>query len=115
MSWWIRLVNNTEKVIETDVIRQEGGTQVVGGHKMAELNVTYNYAIHFDFKQLNGLTAQQGHTILKMVYDTLIDDVDRSDYWNPTEGNVKRAIKTLMEFAKYAIEHNIENARFLVH
>ena len=105
MSWWIYLQVDGQ-TIDTDTIRQEGGTQVVGGISEAELNVTYNYAKHFDFGTLDGLSANKAAILLQKAIDNLGDD--RSDnYWEPTEGNVKQACQTLLEFCQYAMNHNL--------
>ena len=112
MSYWIHLTNNG-KVIETDTIRSEGGTYVVGGQSETELNVTYNYGKHFDFMQLHDLTAQSALEILQKAINKL-NNKTSSDYWKPTEGNVKKALTTLAEFAEYAIKNNLDNAVFEV-
>jgi len=113
MSYWITL-KNAGLVVDTDTIRQEGGTYVFGGQTEAELNVTYNYARHFDFRQLDGMKAVEAMPILKEAIDKLKDDMV-DDYWKPTEGNVKRAVTTLYEFARYSVEHKMLGAEFEVH
>jgi hypothetical protein len=114
MSWWISVVNENGETIDTDELRCEGGTPTLGGITEATLNVTYNYSKHFSFQLLDGVFALDAVSILKQVIARLKDDED-NDYWKATEGNVKRAVKTLLSFAEYAIKKNIVNARFQVH
>ena len=51
------------KDVEGDIVEvphfQEGGTYAIGGQSEAELNVTYNYAKHFDFRSLHKSTGKQ--------------------------------------------------------
>jgi len=112
MSWWIYLEDENGNTIDTDILHSEGGTYQFGGTTSAELNVTYNYSKHFDFKLLNELAAGDAVKTLKDIANKLKDDVDEN-YWNATEGNVKNAITTLLDFAKYAIRKNIK-AKFRV-
>ena len=112
MSWWIALKDENGSVVETDTIRQEGGTQIMGGTTEAELNVTYNYGKHFSFSQLNGLSAKEAAPKIKYAVDKLGNETNE-DYWKPTEGNVKAALQTLLDFAEYAISKNL-NATFVV-
>lgn len=107
MSWWIYLDDENGDVIDTNEVRHEGGTQVLGGCTEAELNVTYNYGCHFNFPELHGQSAKVAKALLIQKYDKLKDNED-NDYWKATEGNVKRAIKTLIGFAEYTIKNNIE-------
>ena len=107
MSWWISLQDKDGKNIDTDEVRSEGGTYRLGGQSEAELNVTYNYSQHFDFKKLDGLSAVEAEKILLDAIGRLGNDADE-DYWKPTEGNAKRAIQALLDFAHYAIKNKIE-------
>lgn len=107
MSWWISLVDKNKRTIDTDTVRTEGGTYVLGGSSEATLNVTYNYRKHFNFREVDGLSAVEADKIMCAANEKLGDDEDE-DYWKATEGNVKRAITTLIEFAEYAMLHNID-------
>ena len=109
MSWWISLVDSAGEYIDTDSSRTEGGTLCVGGTSEAVLNVTYNYGCKFNFRLLNLLPPKVAIVLIEHKIEQLKDDID-SDYWNPTDGNVKRALKTLRDFAKYTIDNNIDCA-----
>ena len=114
MGYWIYLDDNTtQNPIVTDESRAEGGNYCLGGTNEAALNVTYNYSIFFNFRLLDGMSAEAGAKLLKAIIAKLKDDVD-DNYWNPTEGNVKRCLQTLLDFATYAINNNIK-AHFTVH
>ncbi len=112
MSWWIVLEDKKGNIIDTDTIRQEGGTQVMGGISEAELNVTYNYGKHFSFGELDSMSAEDAAPKIKAAVNKLGNDT-KEDYWEPTEGNVKIALQTLLEFAEYAITNGI-SAKFNV-
>jgi CO dehydrogenase/acetyl-CoA synthase epsilon subunit len=108
MSWWIYLEDENGNSLETDKIIQEGGIQVVGGTNKTTLNVTYNYGKHFCFKQLNRMPPNKAIPVLKEKIKTLNDDVSE-DYWEPTEGNVKKTLNILLGFAEYAVKQNISS------
>jgi len=113
MSWWISVVDKQGNVVVTDKNREEGGTLQVGGTTEATLNVTYNYGKHFDFKKLNDMAVHDATVLMCTAIEKLNDDCD-DNYWEPTEGNVKKALATLVEFAGYAIDNN-RKAVFQVH
>jgi len=113
MSYWIYLIDEKGETVNTDTLREEGATYALGGIIQAELNVTYNYRAHFNFRQLDNMGATEAIPILTQKINKLADD-ENPDYWKTTEGNVKRALKTLLEFAEYAVNNNI-NAKFVVH
>lgn len=113
MSYWIYLDDEKGDIIDTDTVREEGATYVIGGISEAELNITYNYAKYFDFRKLDGMKAAEAKNILDNKINQLGDDIN-SDYWKPTEGNVKKTLIILSEFCKFAIDNKIENARFRV-
>lgn len=99
MSWWISL-NDPEFEEPVEVARfQAGGTQVMGGTTEADLNVTYNYGKHFDFRGLHERRAQDTIPDLGMTIEQLGDDTD-PDYWKPTEGNVRQALIILLSWAE---------------
>jgi len=87
-----------------------GGTYVMGGTTKPWLNITYNYAKpydahHFSIRDLDGKNALDMLPEVERVISELGDDVD-ADYWNPTEGNAKRALvqlRTLMKMRPDAV------------
>ncbi len=98
----------TKQCIELDFVHQiTGGTYAVGGTKQAELNITYNYGVHFrrvidedkGIRAIVGMTGAESIPILKSAIEKLGDDAD-PDYWKPTEGNAKRALHGLLAFAQ---------------
>jgi hypothetical protein len=85
-----------------------GGTYVLGGTDEAWLNVTYNYASHFEavlgpvgIRSIYGLEAKESIPILKAAAKKLRGRPSR-DYWEPTEGNAKKALLDLVRLAKIA-------------
>ena len=82
-----------------------GGTYALGGTSLAELNITYNYTKHYGalgdrgIREIYGKTGAESIPILEGAAAILGDDVD-DDYWNPTEGNAKRALMQLLALAK---------------
>ncbi len=108
MSYDISVINpNTEEVLEFEEPHQiKGGNYAIGGTTEAWLNVTYNYAPHFyktmgdkGIRCLYGLTGKEAVPILEHAIAKLGDDID-PDYWKPTEGNAKEALKGLLTFAR---------------
>lgn len=99
----------TGKVLECEAPHQIiGGTYAVGGTQELWLNVTYNYAEHFyredvfgekGIRTIYGMTGAESIPVLKKAMAALKDDVSK-DYWEPTEGNAKRAIAGLLAFAQ---------------
>lgn len=89
-----------------------GGTYAIGGTTRMALNVTYNYAPHFyrvfdrgisnsqtgGIRSIYGLTGAESLPLLDKAIATLDDDVS-DDYWQPTEGNAKRALLQLRALA----------------
>ena len=90
----------------TDIPHQmKGGTYMVGGTTMLELNVTYNYSRcyapwNFHVTDLDGKKAVDMIPVMEEVISHLGDDVDDSDYWHATDGNAKRALIQLVTMAK---------------
>ena len=68
---------------------------------------------HFNFKALDGLRADYAAILLRYKAAQLGDDVN-ADYWMATEGNTKKAIFMLIEFADFVEVRNIK-AWFHVH
>jgi len=107
MSWWIYLEDVNGERLDTQKLRSEGGVYRLCGQSEAELNVTYNYGCLFDFKSLNGMEAADAAPYLLHHIKKLGQNED-PDYWKPTQGNVRRALITLFEFADYAIRKEIK-------
>ena len=97
----------TGETLELDAPHQmKGGTFEIGGSYEAWLNVTCNYGkiLHMvlgeeGLKILAGKTGAETLPILKAAAEKLSDNVS-SNYWEPTQGNVKRAILSLAAMAK---------------
>ena len=99
MSYWIYLNCACCKRPMHVERHSEGGAYKVGGTSQAELNVTYNYSAHFDFKQLDGKTASDMVPIMEQAVRDL--GTERSpDYWQPTPGNAGYAVSILLAWAK---------------
>ena len=83
-----------------------GGTRVLGGTTEAWLNVTYNYSDILrrvlgqkGIRGLYGRTAGETIPQLRGAIGQLAPDYSE-DYWEPTEGNVKRALLSLLALAE---------------
>lgn len=83
-----------------------GGTYAVGGTREAWLNVTYNYAKHYyrvfgekGIRTIYGMTGAESIPVIKAAMAQLADDIS-DDYWEPTEGNAKKALAQLLAFAQ---------------
>ena len=99
MSYDIELVDEKDNKFELPYPIEAGGTYQVGGTQETELNVTYNYCKHFNFRDLENKKAKDTIKDFEEAIKKLKDDVN-PDYWAPTEGNAKTAIKILYGFAK---------------
>ena len=106
MSWDINLLDPiTMKELTSDVKHElKGGTYCVGGTDELWLNITYNYGEvyckhDFCIDDLDGKDAADCIPILDRVISELKDDVS-DDYWEPTEGNAKRALIDLRALCK---------------
>ena len=116
MSYDINLVDPVSK----EVLQVEnphfmrGGTYRVGGSSELSLNMTYNYSVHLHkvltpsttpsedktgVRSLYGMTALEAIPHLERAVSQLSDDVS-SDYWEPTEGNVKLALTQLLTMCR---------------
>ena len=97
----------TKNTIELDHVHHiRGGTYQIGGTTEAHLNITYNYAQHFKqvlgaggIRSIYGMSGAESIPILRAAADKLGDDV-HDDYWQPTEGNAKRALFRLIALAQ---------------
>lgn len=108
MSYDIELLDPvTREVIQLDTPHQvKGGTYAINGTTEAWLNITYNYGDIYRAKfgekgirTIYGMTGAESIPVIQKVIDSLNDDVD-DDYWEPTEGNAKKALFGLLAFAK---------------
>lgn len=116
MSYDIDLVDPISKeVIQVkDPHFMVGGTYKLGGSTELSLNMTYNYSVHLHkvlvpnetpsgdktgIRSLYGMTALEAIPYLEEAVSQLSDDVS-SDYWEPTEGNVKRALNQLLTMCR---------------
>lgn len=137
MSYDVNLLDPiTKKVIEiNDAHFIRGGTYRLGGSTELSLNITWNYGsilrqvLHPDFshftpkeqeerknlfgweetgiRSLYGMTALEATPILKDAVNKLADDVSEN-YWEATEGNVKRALNNLLTLCKMRPDAIIE-------
>ena len=83
-----------------------GGNYCIGGTDEMWLNVTYNYCGHFrkvmppkGLRGLDGMMAADSIPVLEKGIAQLGNDVD-DNYWEPTEGNAKKALYGLLALAK---------------
>jgi hypothetical protein len=109
MSYDIRLVDaKGECLLAPEKHDITGGTYAMYSTAELWLNVTYNYAPHFyrllgekGIRSIYGMTASDSLPILRAAAEQLGDDVDE-DYWQPTEGNAKAALRNLIALAEMA-------------
>lgn len=110
MSYDIELCDPvSRKTIELDDVHyMRGGTYTAGGTKRLWLNITYNYAQIFyrpdvfgveGIRSIYGLTGAESIPLLTKAINVLGDDTC-PDYWEPTEGNAKRALYQLLAMAR---------------
>jgi hypothetical protein len=109
MSYDITLLDPvTKQEIQFDQKRHmAGGIYALGGTNGAWLNVTYNYSRFFKMvideqdgiRKIYGMTGLQSLPILENAISALKDDAT-DDYWEPTEGNAKRALIQLRTLAQ---------------
>lgn len=107
MNYYIALVDPTTNRLcladHAHAIR--GGTYALGKSTRCELNVTYNYAKHFvrvlppnGIRTIYGMTGAQSIPVLMTAIDLLGTDV-HEDYWQPTEGNARKALEDVLALA----------------
>ena len=105
MSYWVYLHDKeTGEALSVDK-HSEGGTQVLGGNDLAELNVTYNYSevyslFNFSLRDLDGVVAKNYIPALTVLVAKLKDEPYAADYWAPTPGNAGHALSILLGWAK---------------
>lgn len=93
----------TGRVIESDVAVPTGGTYAPDSRAL-EFNVTFNYSEHIrpvmpgladGFYSVDGMPAMDFAWQLLEAIPKLGQDVS-DDYWEPTEGNARRALESLL-------------------
>ena len=110
MSYDIQLKDRvTGEVLKTDHPHfMRGGTYALNGTTELWLNVTYNYGRIYSRKDvlgeegirsIYGKSGAESIPILQKAISALKDDVSK-DYWEPTEGNAKRALSQLLAMAQ---------------
>lgn len=84
----------------------QGGNYCPYGTDEMWLNITYNYSPLYKrvigpdgLHTLEGMTGEESLDILYDAVDKLGDDVV-DNYWEPTEGNAKAALKNLIYLAE---------------
>ncbi len=90
------------------------GTHCVTGTIEATVNITYNYAKHFNrifppiksdngylkgIRTIYGLTGAESIQLLKNSIKQLGDEIDK-DYWKSTEGNARLALLQCLALAE---------------
>ncbi len=98
MSYWISLHDEQGNMPQVSGF-EEGGTYCVGGSTEADLNVTYNYSKHFNFRDLHKQKAQDTIRLLADAVRELGTERDE-DYWEPSPGNAGYACAVLLGWAK---------------
>lgn len=108
MSYDIKLTDRvTGETLEASMPHQiRGGTYCMGGTAELWLNVTYNYAPHYyrtlgeeGIRSIYGRSGAESIPLLEAAIAALGDDVS-DNYWEPTEGNAKKALCGLLAFAQ---------------
>lgn len=97
----------TGDTLETEVPHfVRGGMYAMNGITELWLNVTYNYSDVFQrlfgekgIRSIYGKTGAESIPMFQKAIGELKNDVS-SDYWECTEGNVKKALCSLLSFAQ---------------
>ncbi len=107
MSYDIELIDTiTKETCKTpEVHHLKGGTYALGGTEYAHLNITYNYGKHYyntfgeqGIRTIYGMSGKESIPLLKKAITMLGDDITEN-YWDPTEGNAKKALQDLLTLA----------------
>ena len=115
MSYWVYLKDSHDNPVEVEHF-SEGGTQILGGSYVAEMNVTYNYsglfAKYLHPHGLRWLDNQKAKDVLPAMINAVdqLGTMQDYDYWNPTPGNAGFALAVLIRWAQSNPE-----AKFRVH
>lgn len=102
MSWWVSL-EKVGKCVNVPCF-SAGGTYAIGGDTRADLNITYNYSVHYGgvgekgLWSLDGMLAKDAIPILECVVQAL-GTVQDNDYWKSTPGNAGYALNVLLGWA----------------
>ena len=108
MSYDISLVDpvTRETLLVESPHQIRGGNYAIGGTTEAWLNITWNYSKFYyrvfgekGIRTIYGMTGAESIPVIKAAMDKLGDDVD-PNYWEPTEGNAKRALAGLLALAQ---------------
>jgi len=102
MSYDVSLMDESGIILEIPEAFQEGGTQIVGGTSLCDLNITYNYFKCFGtlVRDLHGKVA---HETIQGLLDYCVnhaEELPEPDYWKSTHGNAAMAIRRLIRFAR---------------
>jgi hypothetical protein len=126
MSVWYHLVKNGNEVEVAEPLMHEGGTYMVGGSELAELNVTYNYSgliaealgqawdetkgvagnVLFgdrdDWSMVNWLDGRNAEETIPELEHVVkqLGDAPGDDYWETTPGNAGHAVALLLAMAR---------------
>lgn len=108
MSWDIDLIDpiTRETIVFDFKHHMRGATYKLGGDDNATLNVTYNYSPFYKkvfgekgITILYGMTGAEAIPLLNDAISKLNDDAT-NNYFDPTEGNAKRALCQLRALAQ---------------
>ena len=95
-----------EKIQLESPHRMRGGTYPFGGDLEAHVNMTYNYSAIIErflgyngIRSIYGLSGADSLPPLRGAVAKLKDDVS-TNYWEATEGNVKRSLMQLIALAE---------------
>ena len=108
MSWDIDLIDpiTRETIVFDFKHHTRGATYKLGGDDNATLNVTYNYSPFYKkvfgekgITILYGMTGTEAIPLLNDAISKLKDDAT-NNYFDPTEGNAKRALCQLRALAQ---------------
>lgn len=111
MSYDIRIKRQDGTVVELKERHAiTGGTYVLGGTTEAWLNVTYNYGRIFrrllgedGIRVIYGMNIKRARTILANAADRLGTAEPDADYWKACDGNVRKALLSLLELTDRAL------------
>ena len=101
MSYDVDLCDASGKVLPLSERFEEGGTYAIGGTVMCELNITYNYYQVFGtlVRDLDGKSVADTVAGLREFAHKHAGELPDDDYWKPTAGNARVAIRRLLSFA----------------
>ena len=95
-----------EKIQLESPHHMRGGTYCLGGDPEAHVNMTYNYSGIIcgllgekSIRSIYGLSGAASLPTLRDAVSKLKDDVS-TNYWEATEGNVKRSLMQLIALAE---------------